>query len=135
MPVLRWTQDLSVKIAEIDNQHKELVNLINILHDSMKEEKGKDALRKALNDLVDYTVYHFETEERLFRKYDYPDYLSHKKEHDDLIKQVLKLTREYERDEVVITADLLSFLEKWLDNHIINVDKKYTSFLNSKGVV
>jgi len=135
MPILRWTQDLSVKIIEIDNQHKELVNLINILHDSMKERKEKDALRKVLNDLVDYTVYHFETEERLFRKYDYPDYLSHKKEHDDLIKRVLKISREYERDKVVVTLDLISFLEKWLDNHIINVDKKYISFLNSKGVV
>jgi len=135
MPLLRWTQDLSVKIAELDDQHKELMNLANLLYDSMKEGKGKDVLGKILNNLADYAVYHFETEERLFRKYDYPEYLNHKKEHDDLIKEVVKLARDYEKGEFIINTNLINLLEWWLDNHIIHSDKKYSSFLNAKGVV
>lgn len=135
MPHLKWTKDLSVKIAEIDNQHIQMMNLINLLYDSKIEGKSKHELGKILNDLADCTLNHFETEERLFKKYDYPDYLQHKKEHDDLITQVLEVVMGYRNGSVDITTDLLGFLERWLDNHIIYSDKKYTSFLNAKGVV
>ena len=112
MPLFQWSQNLSVNIAEIDTQHKRLVDLINHLHDSMKEGKGREAMGKILKDLTDYTVYHFSTEEKLFEKYGYPESARHKKEHEDLTKQVLDIGRKYNAGDMILTMDLMNFLKE-----------------------
>lgn len=134
MPLFQWTPDLSVNIKEIDTQHKKLIDLINLLHDSMKTGKGKDVMGKVLKELTDYTVYHFNTEEKLFEKHGYPEYLQHKRMHDDLTKQVKDIKSRFEAGQVTITVEVMSFLKDWLNNHIRQSDKKYSAFLNSKGV-
>lgn len=134
MPLFQWSENLSVNIAEIDAQHKKLVELINLLHDSMREGKGKDVMGKILNDLTDYTVYHFSTEEKLFEKYAYPESSRHKKEHENLTKQVLEIKGKFAEGKAVITMEVMNFLKDWLNNHIMQVDKKYSAFLNAKGV-
>lgn len=134
MSLFQWSPDLSVNIAEIDSQHKKLIGILNLLHESMRTGKGKDVLAKVLNDLTDYTVYHFGTEERLFEKYAYPEYRAHKRQHDDLTSQVLELKKRFEAGQVTITVEVMNFLKEWLNNHIRHTDKKYSEYLNSKGV-
>ncbi len=134
MPLFQWTPELSVNVKEIDNQHRKLVDLINLLHDSMKSGKGKDVMGKVLNDLADYTVYHFGTEERLFQKYGYIEYPQHKKEHDELTKQALDVKSKFEAGQTTVTIEVMNFLKDWLNHHIRYSDKKYSAFLNSKGV-
>lgn len=135
MSLINWNNNLSVNIKEIDGQHKRLVDLINTLHDAMKVGKGPDVMNKIFAELLDYTVYHFGTEEKLFQEYGYPEYSKHKKEHDDLTKQAVELKNKFEANKLAITMDTMDFLQNWLKNHIIGTDKMYTSFLNSKGVV
>ena len=135
MPLFEWSQELSVKIKKIDEQHKKLVDLINLLHDSMKEGKGRDVMGKVLTDLAEYTRYHFQTEEMLFEKYAYPGYLPHKREHDNLTDQVNELKAKFEQGDTVITMELMGFLKTWLNHHILESDQRYSLFLNSKGVV
>ncbi len=96
---------MSVNVKEVDTRHKELVDLINLLHDSVKSGEGKDVMGKVLNDLTDYTVYHFGTEERLFQKYGYIEYPQHKQEHDDLTKQVLDVRSKFEAGQTTITIE------------------------------
>ncbi len=134
MPLFQWSPELSVSVKEIDAQHKKLVDLINLLHDSMKSGKGKDVMGDIMKDLTDYTVYHFSTEERLFEKYGYAEFARHKKEHDDLTKQVLDIKSKFEKGQVSITIEVMNFLKDWLNHHIRQSDKKYSAFLNSKGV-
>jgi len=134
VPLFQWTKDLSVNIVEIDNQHKKLIELINLLHDSMKAGKGKDILGKILTDLADYTVYHFGTEEKMFQKYKYPASSLHKKEHDDLTKQVMDIKAKLDAGKSVITMEIMTLLKDWLSNHILQTDKRYSAFFNSNGV-
>lgn len=135
MSFINWDEKLSVNIKDIDWQHKRLVDLINTLHDAMKVGKGPDIMAKIFTELLDYTVYHFGTEEKLFQRYDYPDYAGHKKEHDDLTKQAIELKKKFDSNKLAITMDTMEFLQNWLKNHIMGTDKKYSSFLNSKGVL
>jgi hemerythrin len=134
MPLLNWNESYSVKIAQIDSQHKKLVDIINNLHDSMKAGKSKEVLGKILNQLIDYTANHFKTEEDLFDKYGYPDKIAHKRQHGDLVDQVLKFKANYESGKSVLSIDLMNFLKEWLIQHMSGSDKKYSSYLNSKGV-
>jgi len=134
LPLIEWSQKLSVSIEEIDKQHKQLVNLINLLNESMKVGKGRDVLGKVLSELADYTVYHFQTEEKLLLENTYPSFIAHKREHDNLTKQVVEIKKKFDSGEAVLTVELMIFLKDWLNNHIMLSDKKYSEFLNSKGV-
>lgn len=134
MALIEWSEHYSVKVKNIDNQHKKLVGLINELHSAMREAHGKDVLGKILNDLTDYTVFHFSTEEKLMKDNGYPGYIAHKSEHDKLTKQVTELKDNLESGKSVISQEVLFFLKDWLLNHIAVTDKKYSSFLNNKGI-
>lgn len=134
MALITWKEAYSVNISEIDNQHKKLVGLINSLHDAMLAGKAKDIMSKTLSDLVDYTLYHFATEEKYFDKYNYPRSEAHKKQHSDLIEQVAALQKKHEDGERVLTIDVMNFLRDWLNDHIIGCDKGYGPYLNSKGL-
>ncbi|NTW89085.1 MAG: hemerythrin family protein [Desulfobulbaceae bacterium] len=135
MALFNWDSSLSVNIAEIDEQHKKLVNLVNDLFEAMKEGKGSQILGKVLSDLTRYTKTHFATEERLMRSNSYPSYLVHKKEHDELIAQVDDLNKKFQDGQMVLSTSVGNFLKSWLVNHIKGTDMKYKPFLNQKGVV
>ncbi len=134
MGFIKWSDSYSVKVAEIDNQHKKLIGLVNQLYDAMRAGKGREALEPVLTELVNYTVYHFSTEERLFREHGYPDYEQHKKIHDDLTRKAKDLKEAFARGNKMITIDVMLFLSNWWNIHILEEDKKYVDFLHSKGV-
>jgi hemerythrin-like metal-binding protein len=135
MALITWNEKFSVNITEIDSQHKKLIELINELHEAMKVAKGQDVMGNILSELVNYTVYHFGTEEKLFQKHGYAEYITHKKEHDDLTKQVVAAADKFNKGGNIITVEVMNFLKDWLQKHILTVDKRYAPFLNSKGVV
>lgn len=132
MPIITWNDSFSVSIDKIDNQHKKLISLLNSLYDAMKEGKGKDKLAGILDELIEYTEYHFKSEEEMFLKYSYSDKESHVKEHDDLRQQVVALQNKLKNGQGSITNEVLVFLKNWLNNHIMVADKKYSKELSSK---
>ncbi len=134
MAILNWTEQLSVNVVDIDNQHKKLIDLINNLHEAMKQGKGKDIIGNVLNELIDYTVYHFGKEEKYQIQYNYPNYIAHKAEHDKFVKKALDLKKDYESGRMVISMEVLSFLQDWVRDHIQKTDKQYSAYFNEKGL-
>ena len=134
MPLIAWDQGFSVGVGSIDEQHKKLIGLLNDLHDAMRFGKGRDVLGKVLAELIDYTAYHFRTEEGLFAKYGYPEHAAHEREHRDLTRQAMELKERFERGDTAITIDVMNFLKDWLNDHILGSDKRYGPFLAGKGV-
>ena len=130
MALYEWNNTLAVNIPEIDNQHKQLFKLINILHEAMTAGKGKEVLGKTLSDLVDYTKLHFSTEEKLLSLYRYPLLTTHKYEHDMLTKQVIALYEDYQSGKTHISIQVMNFLSDWLKNHIKLNDMKYIPYVN-----
>ncbi|AZN36631.1 bacteriohemerythrin [Iodobacter ciconiae] len=126
MPVFfEWSDELSVGIQEIDEQHKVLIDLLNVLHDAIRLHHGSEASGHILGRLADYTRSHFMVEESLMRILGYPDYDEHKRCHEDLIKQMNDLQARLLGGEA-ITFELMHFLRNWLINHIMEGDKRYT---------
>lgn len=135
MALISWSDSLSVKIHSIDEQHKKLVNMLNGLHDSMQKGDSKEVLGKVLEGLALYTVKHFQYEEELFAKHGYAESDGHRAEHQDLLTQVTELQNKYNSNEdFMLGIEVLDFLKKWLTNHIQGSDKRYSTFLISKGV-
>ncbi len=131
---ISWDGSYSVGIEAMDNDHKQLLSLINSLQTAVYYPTDEAFERKALRELVDYTKYHFQREEDLLREHDYPDYAPHKKEHEDMIAKVRDFCQAYEKDRERTIYDLTQFLKTWLIEHINGTDQKYVSFLHGKGV-
>ena len=134
MSLIVWHDGLSVQMKEFDIQHRELVRLINDLHDAMAQRKGSELLGKVLGSLVDYTKKHFAAEEKLMQQHSYPGYLSHKMEHDTLTRKALEIKTKFDSGKMVVSVELMNFLKDWLTKHIMGLDKKYSAFFASKGI-
>lgn len=134
MALLNWHPNYTVNVGEIDKQHQKLIEMINSLHEGMKAGKGKEVLGNILNDLVKYTEFHFRYEEKLFEQYVYPETLTHKRQHSDLVNQVLDYKQNFDSGKSVLSMEVMNFLKIWLTDHIVGSDKKYSGFLNNYGV-
>ena len=95
MPLIEWTDNLSVGIDSIDEQHKKLVNIINALNDAILSGESNNLLIQIFNNLATYTNVHFTYEENMFAEFGYPDSVEHKKQHEALIAQLIELKQEF----------------------------------------
>ncbi len=134
MPLMSWSDRLSVNISTVDFQHKKLIDLINRTYDALTVENDREAMGKILEELLDYTMYHFATEEGFFKRYSYPGLDAHKAQHDALTAKVMMLKAGFDGGNESITIEAMSFLQTWLLEHIMKSDKAYEPFLASKGM-
>lgn len=135
MALIEWTADLSVGIDSVDEQHKKLVNMINALNDAMLTNSSDELLGKIFTGLAAYTQKHFAYEENMFAEFGYADSEEHKRQHNELIAQVVELKEKFiANPQGTMSTDLMLFLKRWLTNHIMRTDKEYAEFLISKGV-
>lgn len=132
---IQWSGNYSVNVGIVDEQHQEIIRLVNEMHDALRQRKSKEVLGTILNELADYAVRHFTVEEDLFQKYGYPEEAVHKEAHAALVRRVVELKKDFESGRASINTDVMNFLKDWLINHILRIDKRYSSFMNSRGVV
>ena len=131
---ISWSDELSVGLQEIDEQHKILINLINrLFNEAILHKADKTVISAILEELVQYTIVHFAVEESLFRIFDYPDAETHQAHHDKLKQEVSSFQKKF-AGGAVIDIELMNFLRKWLTHHIMMDDKKYTPFFLEKGL-
>jgi hemerythrin-like metal-binding protein len=132
MDLVEWSNDYSVSVTLIDNQHKKLVNLTNSLYTICREKNSDErhaAFLQCVQDAVDYTGYHFGTEETVMKKLDYPFYEKHHKEHQDFVAKVLALTGELKKATYVNPVGFVHFLKFWILNHIAKTDKDMGNYI------
>jgi len=129
-----WDESYSVGVTALDDDHKHLINLINQLESAIHYYNGKEFEEKALQEVVDYTKYHFEREEALMKENDYPDFDNHIAKHKAMIDKVNQVVEDYKTNPDHALTDTVEFLRDWLINHICKTDKEYTGFFNGKGI-
>lgn len=134
MSLMNWKSEYSVGVAKFDTQHKRLIDLLNTLHDAMMKGQGQAALGSTLSELINYTTTHFEDEEKAFATAGYPESFQHRQEHQALVKQVADIKKRFDAGEIALSLTTTSFLQDWLQNHILGTDKKYGPLLNQHGV-
>ena len=132
MAVFEWQDSYNLGIQLIDDQHKVLVRIINDLDDLLKQTFSNERLKELFNELVDYTKYHFSTEERIMktRGYASSQLEAHLKQHQQFVQQITALNH----DAASLTRDegewVLKYLTNWLINHILKVDRHLVDHLN-----
>ena len=134
MAFIEWTEANATGIEEVDEQHKRLFNILNRLHEAVVKGKEQGELFAILDELIEYTVYHFQTEEKLFMEHGYPKCEEHTAEHDKLTNTAVDLQAQLRKGSATISFDLLDFLHNWLVEHTLGMDKEAGAFLMEKGV-
>ena len=127
----KWTEDLSVGVTEIDNQHKELFKQIDNLLSAMSTGKGKDEVGKIINFLGNYVIEHFGMEEKKMLSMQYPNYPAHKAIHTAFISSFTEIKKNFDENGSTSTCVLQvnRQVNDWLKSHICNVDKELGKFL------
>ncbi len=128
MAFLDFTDQLKVGFALIDDDHKILIDQVNMLADAMNNGDEQDTVASVLNVLIDYTEFHFGREQELMVKSNYDLSPGHLKEHAVLVKQVVEMRRRFDAGEIGV-KDLLAFLKVWLSQHILKSDKALAAHL------
>jgi len=127
---LVWSEILSVGVAEIDEDHRKLVNIFNVLNHSVSEGASPEYLAATLEELINCTVWHFSHEERLMLKYRYAEIDEHKAEHRELIKSAKELQQKLLQADKPVANEHIEFLERWLTEHILTTDLRLGSRLS-----
>ena len=131
MKELIWNDTLSVEVDEVDEDHRRLVDLYNILNHAVEDEDSPDYIEALLEELISCTVWHFRHEERLMLKFNYGEFADHKAEHEDLIKSSWELQQKFLSQGKQLTTEDIEFLEIWLTRHILTTDMRLGAYLNS----
>jgi len=128
---IQWRDSLSIGVEEIDSQHKELLQRFNRLLEACETGKGREELKGLMIFLDDYVIQHFRDEESIQRLRGYPDYESHKGEHESFIVRLKALQKEIDTEGMAVNhvMEANNLLLKWLINHISKVDMNLGKFL------
>ncbi len=136
MKKVDWTDDLSVGIGLIDEQHKVLIQDLNTLTRAIEQRQGPKEIGATLGFLIDYTDFHFSTEEQHMADNGYSELDAHRAQHNEFKTNLSNLEDEFLEDGAThVLADTIdTLLVNWLLNHIRGVDVKFGAFLKSNGI-
>jgi len=134
MALMKWNERLSVGVAEIDEQHKGLIDLINTLHEAMLKGQPDEVLGEITDGLIEYTRTHFATEEKYFDLYGYPKAGPHKEEHKDFLAKVDDFKQGFDEGRVCLSIDVMNFLQDWVSNHMDKEDGEFGPFFQKMGL-
>ncbi len=128
-----FDQSLKLDIAIIDQQHERFIGYINDTRDALERGDSKEEFLHILNQLMDYVLVHFSTEEQLMREFGYPELKAHRENHNRTTDELFAFDMRLMADDPKAATEFLDFLTDWLRNHISVVDRELANWLKSKG--
>ncbi|MCG6188887.1 bacteriohemerythrin [Maribellus maritimus] len=128
MKDLNWKNQYSVGVFEIDAEHRIFLKTIKKIYHAFESEMDDEIIKLLLEELYKYADFHFTSEENVMLMNDYPDYKSHKKQHDELI-QTLANTINFLDVKKIDKEQLIRFLIQWFKEHTASIDLKLGTYL------
>ncbi len=129
--LIEWTEKFSVGFEDIDKQHKKLIELINKMFEKFLSKQADEIVKEVLDELIEYTQYHFDLEEKYFYLYKYPKAEEHTKIHQSFIAKVLEVKKDLIENKDDVKYEIYNFLKEWLSDHILGADMEYSKFFKS----
>lgn len=129
--MISWREEFALGIPQIDEQHKKLFDIAERIYELFKDEFAidkYDRIVELIEELKDYTIYHFKTEEEYMESIGYKKIFTHKIEHEKFVDKItnVDLTQVDENHDAYL-LEILDFVVKWIEKHILERDKKIIS--------
>lgn len=128
MAYFNWATSFSVGVPELDEQHQELIAMINNLHSNLDAGVAADIVKK----MFDYVAQHFRREEDLMLAVNFPELGAHIREHQAFLEKAKEFANQ-DFSDLSACEQLAAFLRRWYSHHIVEVDMKYKDALQQKG--
>ena len=132
--MIEWNDKYSVNISLIDEQHKKLFEILNKAIIAKKHSKVTKDILGILDEMTEYALEHFETEEHYMKEFSFPEYQAHRKEHIDFTNNTIDYKNRVVGGGFHIINEILEYLKQWLVNHIQVTDKKYIDCFMKNGL-
>ena len=130
MAILGWRKEFETGIAEVDSEHRELVELINELHKQLDNKASKQAISEFLGEVFAKISSHFALEESVMRKYSYDQYSDHKNDHEKLLDDIRQIMDDFEDNKYIDYAEALTdAVHDWFVNHFKTKDARLHKLL------
>ena len=129
--LISWSNTLACGIKLIDDQHKNLVELVNEMHQFASGNASKENFhfKRGLQEAVKYARIHFSTEEKIMIAAKFSGYTEHKKAHEKFILSIIEFIKDYEAGKRLTLSTFTRFLKDWIFSHIACMDKVYFEHL------
>ncbi|MDR3773958.1 MAG: bacteriohemerythrin [Terracidiphilus sp.] len=134
MALITWSDEYSVNLKAVDDQHKYLIGILNELHEAMMKGRAQSTTGDLLHQLADYKQTHFVMEERFMERAGFPGLAAHRTCHEELSLQIDEYMQRFQRGEVALDLESLHFLRDWVGNHMVNEDREFSQWLHEHGV-
>jgi hemerythrin len=129
--LITWSKNYATGIKQIDDQHMELVSLTNELYQACPTngQEIQSVFKEVMGRMVAYVRYHFTAELEVLERIHFPDYHDHKKQHDQLVVQILEAAKEYNEGRKYAANSLVRKLKDWVFDHIGVYDKIFALYV------
>ncbi len=122
MTVIEWNSEFETGVREIDDQHRRLVEYVNALNKVVDQpDPNREVVADVLEQVIDYTLYHFAFEEELLEETEYHLLDAHKEVHRKFTERMRDLRRRFRAGEMC-ARELNDTLTRWLYDHIRHAD-------------
>ena len=135
MAILEWDDSMAVGVYLIDEQHKELVVLINNIADAVQSGASVSEVSHFIRRFYNYTIVHFQTEESLMDHNSYPDYFAQVHEHLDCSMKALEFHRRFVEEADFDLLEFLEYIVSWFRSHTTGIDQSLTEYVVGRGLV
>lgn len=133
MSCMEWRDTYVLGISRLDDNNQHLVGLLNRAYDNCLYE-DHDLLEKILEDLTNYLGLHFSAEEEIMLDNDYSKQQEHLQEHALFRRQVKQFQQDFLEGKLFLGIEMVQFLGKWLEDHILFADKEFCQYLKSRDL-
>jgi len=138
---LQWTEQYSVGVSQLDEQHKKLfvainglIDVINSSNENISREEREKRLNEVISSLLEYKKNHFETEEKYFKEFNFEGAKNHIAKHQEFSEKLLQIKEESRDDIFAFSFTLVDFLEDWLIEHLMTLDQEYRECFKNHGL-
>jgi hemerythrin len=125
---IEWSKKFEVGHERIDFEHKIFLNLIREASSLSQQKVSLERILMHLNEVKQYAVFHFASEENLMFDVDYPDIVMHKREHERLMALFDSRVHEYRLGEIDLDQ-VVEFLFEWFALHTTQVDTRLAKYI------
>ncbi len=125
MALIDWRKEFETGVEEVDHEHKELIDLLNTLHEKLGTDVSREEVRGFLGDVFTNISSHFALEETVMRKHKYDEYQAHKSEHEQLLDDLRDIMDAFEANEALdYKSTLADAVRDWFVNHFKTKDAR-----------
>lgn len=126
MSLFTWKPEYSVHEARLDSDHQKLFRILNSVYENIMNSSEVDCILPKINELSEYTLYHFSSEEQYMKERGIPDIDNHIAKHREFTNKIEKLRKDYHNNDLETSKDLIIVLGEWLLQHVLKEDRKYS---------